>query len=127
MAWSHDRGPDRTEPFWWGLFAAGGGFTALFAPAHILFQHVLGLRKLPIATTSYDRTRGLVANPLVRLYLLALTSLSFFHWAHRFRYYLMDFGLMGARRLVATVCYGSAIAGTLAAARTLLRLPRRGT
>jgi fumarate reductase subunit D len=117
------QGPDRAEPFWWGLFAAGGGITALFAPAHILFQHLLGLGAIPAATSSYRRTRKLAVQPLVRLYLFALTSLSFFHWAHRFRYYVLDFGITGARRLIATLCYGAAIAGTLGAARTLLRLP----
>jgi fumarate reductase subunit D len=127
MSEGHDQGPDRTEPFWWGLFAAGGGLTALFAPAHILFQHLLGLGALPAATSSYERTRRLTANPLVRLYLLAITSLSLFHWAHRFRYYVMDFGVMGAGRLIAGLCYGSAIVGTLGALRTLLRLPDRET
>jgi fumarate reductase subunit D len=125
MTEGHDQGPDRTEPFWWGLFAAGGGLTALFAPAHILFQHLWGLSALPAATSSYERTRALTANPLVRLYLLAVTSLSLFHWAHRFRYYVMDFRLVGARRFIAWLCYGSAMVGTLGAARTLVRLPGR--
>jgi fumarate reductase subunit D len=123
MAEHGHEGPDRAEPFWWGLFAAGGGITALFAPAHILFQHLAGPAGAPLATSEYRRTRALLANPLVRLYLFALTSLSFFHWAHRFRYYLLDFGIMGARRPIAALCYGSAIAGTLGAARTLLRIP----
>ena len=77
-----------------------------------------------MATSSYERTRGLTANPLVRAYLFALTALSLFHWAHRFRYYLLDFGILGARRPIAVACYGTAIAGTLGAARTLLRLPK---
>jgi succinate dehydrogenase subunit D len=123
MTGEHDQGPDRTDPFWWGLFAAGGGIAALFAPAHILIQHLLGLGSIPAATASYERTRRLAANPLVRLYLCALTSLSLFHWAHRFRYYVMDYGLMGGRRIIATLCYGSAVVGTLGAARTLLRRP----
>lgn len=121
--WGHNRKPDRTEPLWWGLFAAGGGLTALFAPAHILFQYLLGAGPLPVATASYERTRHLTTNPLVRLYLVALVSLSLFHWAHRFRYYVMDFGVLGARRLIAVLCYGSAIVGTLSAVRTLQRLP----
>jgi fumarate reductase subunit D len=125
MTAKHDQGPDRTEPFWWGLFAVGGGVTALFAPAHILFQHVLGLNGVPAATSSYRRTRALSANPLVRLYLFALTSLSFFHWAHRFRYYVMDFGIMGGGRVIGGLCYGSAVVGTLGALRTVLRLPAR--
>ncbi len=106
MTEGYDQGPDRTEPFWWGLFAAGGGLTALFAPAHIMFQHLLELDALPAATSSYERTRRLTENPLVRLYVFAFTSLSLFHWAHRFRYYVMDFGVMGARRFIAYLCYG---------------------
>lgn len=123
--WGHDEGPDRTEPLWWGLFAAGGGITALFIPAQILFQNLLGVGPLPAATASYARTRRLTAHPLVRLYLFALTSLSLFHWAHRFRYYVLDFGLLGARRLIAILCYGSALAGTVGAARAFLRRPDR--
>jgi fumarate reductase subunit D len=122
MTGDQEQGPDRAEPLWWGLFAAGGGITALFMPAQILFQHPLGLGSIPAATSSYERTRRLTANPLVRLYLFALTSLSLFHSAHRFRYDVMDFGLLGARRLIAVLCYGTAIVGTLGAARTLLRL-----
>lgn len=115
---------DRSEPFWWGLFAAGGGLAAMLAPAHILLQGVLGALGLPVATSKYGRARRLVSNPLVRLYLFALTVLPLFHWAHRFRYYLMDFGVMGARRPIAVAFYGSAILGALGAARTLLTKPR---
>ncbi len=119
-------GQDKTEPFWWSLFGAGGIVAATFTPAHILMQGILGALGMPTATGSYERTRRLAANPLVRLYLLVLTALPLFHWAHRFRYYVMDFGVLGARRLIAVLCYGSAIVGTLSAARTLLRLPGPG-
>ena len=120
-----ESGPDRIEPFWWSLFAAGGGITAMFAPAQILVQNLLGGAGLPVATTSYERSRALASNPLVRAYIFAFTSLSLFHWAHRFRYYLLDFGITGARRAIALLCYGTAVAGTVGAARTLLRLPVR--
>ena len=116
-------GQDKTEPFWWSLFGAGGIVAATFVPAHILVQSILGALGVPTATASYERTRRLAANPLVRLYLLVLTALPLFHWAHRFRYYVMDFGVLGARRLIAVLCYGTALAGTLSAARTLRRLP----
>ena len=118
-------GLEASEPLWWGLFAAGGGIAAMFAPAHLALQNLLGGLGLPVATSSYTRTRGLTAHPLVRLYLFGLTALSLFHWAHRFRYYLMDFGIMGARRQIALLCYGSAVLGTLSAALTILRLPGR--
>jgi fumarate reductase subunit D len=118
-----DSGVDMVEPFWWSLFAAGGGLAAMVTPAHILLQSVLGALGLPVATSSYERTRRLAAHPVVRLYVLALTSLSLFHWAHRFRYYVMDLGVKGARGPIALLCYGSAVVGTLGAVRTLLRLP----
>src|SRR5579871_2081469 len=114
---------EKIEPLWWSLFGAGGIVAAVLVPAHILVQNLLGQAGLPVATASYDRARRLSAHPLVRLYLFVLTTLPLFHWAHRFRYYLLDFGIMGARRPIAVLCYGSAIAGTLGAARTLLRLP----
>lgn len=117
------QGIEENEPLWWGLFAAGGGIAALCMPAHIVLQSLLGAIGVPVATSSYKRTRRLLANPRVRIYLLALTSLSYFHWAHRFRYYAMDLGIRGGRRPIALVLYGSAIAMTLNAARTMLRRP----
>lgn len=125
MATHGEKDVDRIEPFWWGLFAAGGGIAAMFAPMQILLQDLLGNASVPVATSSYRRARRLAANPLVRMYLFALTSLSLVHWAHRFRYYVMDLGVTGARRQIALVCYGTAIAGSLDAARIVLRLPGR--
>jgi len=126
MARHATEGADKIEPLWWGLFAAGGGVSAMLAPAHILLQNLLGVMGLPVATGRYERTVRLASNPLVRAYLFTLTVLPLFHWAHRFRYYLMDFGVTGARRPIAVLCYGSAIVGALGAARTLARRPRPG-
>lgn len=124
MAHAHaQQGEDKVEPFWWSLFGAGGIVAAMLVPAHILVQNLLGAAGLPVATSDYDRARRLTAHPLVRLYLLVLTTLPLFHWAHRFRYYLMDVGIMGARRAIAMLCYGSAVAGALGAVRILLRQP----
>jgi fumarate reductase subunit D len=92
---------------------------------HILLQDVLAALGVPVATSSFERARHLMAQPLVRAYLFALTALSLFHWAHRFRYYVLDFGLMGARGPIALLCYGCAFAGTVGAARTALRRPKR--
>src|SRR5690348_12534239 len=114
-----------TEPMWWGLFAAGGMVAALLSPAHILLQNLLAGLGLPVATGRYERAYGLSANPLVRAYLFVMITFPLFHWAHRFRYYVMDLGLLGARRPIAILCYGSAIVGALSAARTLLRWPKQ--
>ncbi len=68
----------------------------------------------------------LASHPLISAYLFVLTVLPLFHWAHRFRYYLMNFGITGPRRPITIACYGSAVAGALGAALTLLRGPRGG-
>ena len=58
----------------------------------------------------------LINDPLTRLILFVVISLSFFHWAHRFRYILFDLGLKEGRTAVAVVCYGAALVGTVVAA-----------
>lgn len=111
------------EPLWWGLFGAGGFLAALLLPVHILVQGIaIPLGWLPPEAYGPQRLATLLTNPLAKLYLFALISLPLFHWAHRFRYLLFDFGIRGARTPIAVVCYGAAIVGTLTAALTLLRL-----
>jgi fumarate reductase subunit D len=51
-----------------------------------------------------------------------LISLPLFHWAHRFRFTLVDLGLKAAKGPIAIFCYGSALAGTVIAAFVLLRI-----
>ncbi len=111
------------ELFWYGLFAAGGVLTAFVVPIHVLINNLaapLGL--VPVETIGYERMARLVAHPLVKVYLFALIALGLFHWAHRFRYVLIDLGVMGARELIAVLAYGSAIAGTVIGAILLLRV-----
>ena len=122
MAHAHS-GDETSESLWWSLFGAGGVVAALLTPAHVLLQNLLGAAGVPVATARYERARTLSANPLVRAYFFALTVLPLFHWAHRFRYVLIDLGVKGARRPIAALCYGTAIAGALGAAGTLVRLP----
>ena len=54
--------------------------------------------------------------------LFLLCMLSLFHFAHRFRFTLVDLGLKAVHQLVAVVCYGIAIAGTVAAVVLLVRM-----
>ena len=108
----------RNEAFWWSLFAAGGGLAAMLVPVHII---VNGLGE-PLRWVSPAWIRTLVSHPLAKLYLLALFSLPFFHCAHRIRHVLYDFGLRGLQTPVAIVCYGAALACTVAAVRVILSL-----
>jgi len=71
---------------------------------------------------AYERIAALVGHPLSRLFLFVVISLPLFHWAHRFRFTLVDLGLKGARKVVAVACYGAAVAGTLLTALVLIRL-----
>ena len=109
---------------WYGLFAVGGVLTALVVPVHILLNNLaapLGL--VPPELIGYERMTSLVAHPLVKLYLFALIALALFHWAHRFRYILVDLGVRGARGPIAVLTYGSAVLGAAAGAIVLLTVP----
>jgi len=108
------------EPIWWSLFSAGGVVAAFLIPIHIILTGIawpLGL--LPAEALDYSRVQALMSHPIARLYCFVLISLPLFHWAHRFRFTLMDLGLHGMNTLLAVLCYGSAIAGTVAAALVL--------
>lgn len=110
------------EPIWWSLFSAGGVVAALLVPVNIFLTGIawpLGI--LPSDFLSYSRMQALMSHPLVRLYCFILISLPLFHWAHRFRFTLVDLGLKSIHTLIATVCYGTAIVGTITAAIILWR------
>jgi fumarate reductase subunit D len=106
------------EPFFWALFSAGGMLAALVLPALAVilwFALPLGWLEAP----SHAELAAKIAHPLVKLALFAFITLALFHWAHRFRFTLVDLGLHGAAMLIAVLCYGAAIAGTIVAALTL--------
>ena len=107
------------EPLLWVLFSAGGVMSALLMP---ILMALFGLA-FPlgwIAPPSYEHIHAVVAHPLTRLILFALSMLSLFHWAHRFRYTLYDgLQIKHLNELVAVLCYGSALAGSVIAALLL--------
>jgi fumarate reductase subunit D len=114
-----DHGAKRQKPaidhlIWWFLFANGGGLTALVLPVHVLVQGVLGpLGIVHVVDRHYDTWINVLGNPIVKLYLLALVALAFFHFAHRLRYFLVDLGVPAARTLPAQVIfYGGAVVVT---------------
>jgi len=106
------------EPFLWALFGAGGMIAALFIPITLLITSVL----LICNVVSAEKLQDLCRNRLVQLYLFVVISLPLFHWAHRFRFTLVDLGLKAAKGPIAILCYGSALAGTVIAAFLLLRI-----
>ncbi len=108
--------------FFWFMFANGGGLAALVLPVHILVQGILGpLGIVPVVDQHYDTWTRIVGNPIVKLYILALIALSFFHFAHRLRYLLVDFGVKAAKSLPAqAIFYGGAALITVVAIWILL-------
>ena len=101
--------------FWWFMFSQGGVIAALLIPVHVLVQGILGpLGFVHVVDRHYDTWVNVLGNPLVKLYLLVLISFPFFHFAHRLRYLLVDFGLHAAKSVPAqALFYGGAVAVTL--------------
>ena len=110
---------ERITPFLWLLFSAGGTVAALLFPAHLVLTGLafpLGWLEAP----RYEFLHRLVMHPVIRLYLFVLISLPLFHWAHRFRYTLYDgLQLKHLTVLIAVLCYGAALLGTIMAAYLL--------
>jgi fumarate reductase subunit D len=114
--------PALTHLFWWFMFAQGGVLAAILIPVHILVQGILGpLNIVPVVDRHYDTWISILGNPIVKLYLLVLISLPFFHFAHRLRYLLVDLGVPAAKTVAAQVIfYGGAVLVTLLAIYVLL-------
>lgn len=103
------------DPFWWAFFGAGGQVSAFFLPILLI---ITGFA-LPLGwfDPQYSELAALVKHPLTRVFLFGVISLSFLHWAHRFRYTIYDlFQLEHFKGIVAMACYGTAIALTLISA-----------
>jgi fumarate reductase subunit D len=111
----------RVEPLVWLMFSGGGVLTAVFLPVLVL---LFGLA-FPLGWISppdYEHLHAVVSNPLTRLILLGLFVLALVHSAHRFRYTLHDGLQLKAERTIAMLCYGTAAAGSAAAAVLLATL-----
>lgn len=106
------------EPFWWALFSAGGVVAAFLMPVTIVITSI-GVMQ---SWMTVDKLWDLLHNPLVRIYLFVLISLPLFHWAHRFKFTLVDLGLKAASTLLSILCYGGAVAGSILALILLCRL-----
>lgn len=105
--------------FWWFMFAQGGVLAAILLPVHILFQGILG--PLGVVKVVEPDNTAILSNPIVKLYLLVLIAIPFFHFAHRLRYLLVDLGVPAARGVPAQVVfYGGAILVTIVAVYVLL-------
>lgn len=109
----------RIEPLVWLTFSGGGVMAAVFLPS-LAFLFGLAFPLGWISPPSHAHLLAVVSNPLTILVLLGLFVLMLVHAAHRFRYTLYDGLQLKATRLVAVLCYGGALVGSLAALRVLL-------
>jgi len=114
--------PALAHLFFWFMFSQGGVITALLLPVHVVVQGILGpLGWVPVVDRHYDTYANVIGNPLVKLYLLVLIAFAFFHFAHRLRYLLADFGVTAAKGIPAQVVfYGGAVVVTLVTIYILL-------
>ncbi len=93
---------------WWSLFGAGGAISAIFLPVLLFFTGIVF--PLGLAEPSHDHLRSLIDPWYSRLLILAIISLSLFHWAHRFRFTLHEgLQLQSYDKLIAVLCYGASI------------------
>ena len=92
--------------------------TAFFIPVTVVLTSIV----VPAGWIGAESLHDLLVLPLARLYLFVLISLALFHWAHRFRYVLVDLGLRNLAGLLAITCYGAAILGTIMAGFFLVSL-----
>lgn len=108
------------KPIVWGLFAAGGTFTAFVTPVLILITLLAALGYAPDAL-SYEQMHAFLAGWLGKIVAFVVIFLSLWHAAHRMRITLHDFGLR-SDGVNAVVLYALAALGTIGAVVYLLRI-----
>ena len=92
---------------------------ALFLPVLLVVLFIASPLEW-VELVTFDELQRLVRHPLMRLGLFGFVFLSFFHWAHRFRYTLYDgLQLSHLAQLIAVLTYGIATALTAAGAYVL--------
>ena len=102
------------EPIWWSLFSAGGMVAAMVFPILIVITGILvPLELVGNDPLNFERIYSAVSHPFIKPVLFIVIILPLFHWAHRFRFTLVDVGLKSVSTPIAILCYGGAIAGTI--------------
>ena len=103
----------RIEPIVWLLFSGGGVLAAVLLPSlALLFGLAFPLGWLD--PPDHEHLLAVLGHPVTFVLLLGIVVLLLVHSAHRFRYTLYDGLQIKKRRTVAVLCYGAAIAGSIA-------------
>ena len=110
-------------PIFWSLFGAGGVLSALLAPV-LVYVTGIGVPTgagLPPDALAYSRVLAFAQNLGGKALLFVVIALFLWHAAHRIYHCLHDFGVHPGLP-TKLLLYGSALAGTAAAAVLLLAL-----
>jgi succinate dehydrogenase subunit D len=108
------------EPFLWMLFSAGGVVSALLMPS-LVFLFGIAFPLGWLSPPTHAHLLAVVSHPLTRVVLVALCTLSLFHWAHRFRYTLYDgLQIKHLNEVINLFCYGGAILGSVVSVYLML-------
>ena len=110
-------------PIFWALFGAGGMLSALIGAVLVFITGIAAPSEtlLPREMLSYSRVLAFSQHWAGKGFLFVIISLFLWHSVHRIFHTLHDVGIhagLGAK----LVCYGIAMAGTLATGAILLRL-----
>jgi fumarate reductase subunit D len=110
-------------PIFWALFGAGGMVSATIGAILVFITGIAAPSGmlLPQSMLSYSQVLAFSQHWAGKGFLFAIISLFLWHSVHRIFHTLHDIGIhagLGAK----LVCYGVALAGTLAAGFSLLRL-----
>jgi fumarate reductase subunit D len=109
------------EPVFWSLFGAGGVLSALLGPILIFITGIaapVGIW-MPPEAMAYPRVLAFAQSWPGKAALLAVISLFLWHAVHRIYHSLHDIGFRAGRG-AAVICYGFALAATLATGVLLL-------
>ena len=108
------------EPFLWLGFTSGGVLAALFAPI-LLFLFGVSFPLGWIDAPDHDHLHAVVSHPLTVVVVFVVLIMCLLHAAHRFRYTLYDgLRMQHLNELIAVLCYGGAVLGSIASAYVLL-------
>jgi fumarate reductase subunit D len=113
----------RVEPIVWLLFGGGILVGTLLLPGYLLTVGLaapLGL--LPDGALAFERVHAIASNLLGRLVLLALIALPLWKGAHHLRSVSLDFGGASRDAVVAPLCYGIALLGSVLALIAVVRI-----
>jgi fumarate reductase subunit D len=112
-------------PIFWSLFGAGGVLSALAAPVLVFITGIAAPTGfgMPPEALAYSRVLAFAQNTGGKLALFLVIALFLWHAAHRIYHCLHDFGVH-AGVTTKVLLYGSAFAGSVAAAWLLLAIGR---